>query len=273
MLNRLFKIFRPEPDLSRFAEEVAESLRNKIPGSVVEIVNRGELKLTKPNASPSSIYLDNLQTNCLQNWRNRKRIIDDFLNGLLELDPEALLPKNIIPTIKDKNWIQEVKAYVKPGDKPTDELFVSEIYNDELLIVYAVDSPKSIRYLQPKDLLEVNLHGETLRTFAIKNLQSVLPAIQMHGQSPCFSLSAGNMFEASLLLMDRVWDKKELGIEGEIVIAIPSRETLLVADTKFPESVEKMKATALEISKSAAYRLTDHCFVRRSGRFEPLVQH
>ena len=78
------------------------------------------------------------------------------------------------------------------------------------------------------------------------------------------------MFESALILMDRVWDKKELQIDGEIIVAVPSRETLLVADGNHEKAVTQIQKAAREIASSAAYRLTDKLFVRRNGRFELL---
>lgn len=79
------------------------------------------------------------------------------------------------------------------------------------------------------------------------------------------------MFESSLLLMDRVWNKEELRISGDIIVAIPSRETLLVADDNNEKALAQIRKEAKEIVASAAYRLTDTLFVRRNQSFEVLT--
>jgi uncharacterized protein YtpQ (UPF0354 family) len=76
------------------------------------------------------------------------------------------------------------------------------------------------------------------------------------------------MFEASLLLFDRVRDKQALGIEGEIVVAVPSRETLLVTDSSSAAGMARIAKAATETK--SPYTLTDKLFVRRDGMFVPL---
>lgn len=218
----------------------------------------------------SDLHLTNAYATYVNNRTQRKQIIAQFVLSIVEADVEGLLPKNVIPTIKDKAYVEEVRAQVAAKGKSPDEFFVTEEYNEELIIVYAVDSPTSIRFLNPTDLPELNLNGESLRSFAIQNLQQILPAVEAHGNPPFFQLKAGGMFESALLLFDRVWDKKELRIEGDIIVAVPSRETLLVADGSNEKAVVQIQKAASEIASSAAYRLTDKLFVRRTGHFELL---
>jgi uncharacterized protein YtpQ (UPF0354 family) len=80
-------------------------------------------------------------------------------------------------------------------------------------------------------------------------------------------LTAGGDYEASLLLLDSIWSGGEMELKGEMVVAIPTRDLLLVTGSKDPEGIEKVKRMVKEAS-SGAYRLTQKLFVYRSGRFE-----
>jgi hypothetical protein len=104
-------------------------------------------------------------------------------------------------------------------------------------------------------------------SFAFQNPQNILSPVDWHGEPPAFCLRAGNMFESSFILIDRVWDKKELGIESEILAAVPARDTLLVADSANAGAVLTIQKASAQIAGAAAYRLTDQIFVRRDGVF------
>ena len=61
------------------------------------------------------------------------------------------------------------------------------------------------------------------------------------------------------------------GITGDIIVGVPSRETLLVADGANEKAVEQLRKRAQEVFASAPYSLTEKLLVRRGSKFEVLV--
>jgi uncharacterized protein YtpQ (UPF0354 family) len=106
-----------------------------------------------------------------------------------------------------------------------------------------------------------------LRALACENLKRLLPKIERHGTGGVYMVTAGGDYEASLLLLDSIWSGGEMEVKGEVVVAIPTRDLLLVTGSKDSEGIEKVKRMVKEAS-SGAYRLTQKLFVYRSGRFE-----
>jgi uncharacterized protein YtpQ (UPF0354 family) len=272
VLNRLLNQFVRPVSAQAFTAEAADCVKALNAGAKVEIVAPLELTAKRTaDDKPLEIHLANAYALYLKQRKQRGEIIHRYVSAMLEADVEDLIPKNVIPTIKDKDYLEEISAQIQSkGGKPG-EFMVTEEYNSDLVILYAVDAPRSIRFLTPADLAELNLHGESLRSFAIGNLKKILPPVEVHGKPPFFALKAGGMFESSLILLDRVWDKKELRIEGEIAVALPARDTLLVADTSDTRAVARLRKNAAEIASAAAYRLTRKVFVRRESGFEVLA--
>jgi uncharacterized protein YtpQ (UPF0354 family) len=269
MLNKLVSAFVPPVSHEKFTSEAVAFIHSLGQNLKVEVTNPLLLKVTREDSQSSDFSLENAYLHYLNNRLSRKNIIAHFTLSLLNTDTEAtLLPKDVIPTIKDRAYLTEIRAHLASKGSNPDEFFVHEDLNEELVIVYAVDSPTSIRYLNPRDLAELNLQGESLRSFAVRNLQQIMPPVEIHGKAPFLQLKAGGMFESALLLFERVWNKKELGIMGEVIVAVPSRETLLVADGSNPKAVAQLEKAAREMSASAAYRLTPKLFVRRLDKFE-----
>jgi hypothetical protein len=270
MLNRLLNLFVRPVSPDEFTAEMAAFISSADSNRKVETVEPLYLKVAVGTEDPSEVHLRNAYLEYLRDPRKRKFFIANFANSLLQAEVDSFIPKNIIPTIKDCQFVTEVRATLNAKGKNADDFFVTEPYNDCLAIVYAVDSPKSVRFLNPADLQEVNLHGEPLRSFALENLKAMLPPVQVEGNGPVLSLKAGGMFESSLILLDRVWDKRELGIQGEIVVAIPSRETLLVTGSESGAGMMQIQKAARSIASRSGYGITERLFIRRDATFVPL---
>lgn len=263
-------VFRPVT-AEAFTEEAAQQVKGLEGDFRVEVAGPLELNVYRgAEAEPVRMQLGNAYHIYLTQRSHRKEIIQRYVQSLVSMETDTLLPKDIIPTIKDKGYVPEMRQqFAAKGGKPED-FFVEEPFNEALSVVYAVDSANSIRYLNPADLPELNLQGQTLRELAIDNLKRVLPGIEVLGDPPLFALRAGGMFESSLLLLDRVWNKEQLRIEGDILVAVPSRETVLVADGNHAEASAQIRVAAQKLAASAPYRLTDQVFIRRGAGFELL---
>ena len=137
----------------------------------------------------------------------------------------------------------------------------------DLIILYAEDSPKNIRYLGPKDLELAKIERSELKALACTNLQRLLPKIERHGTNGLYMITAGGDYEASLLLLDSIWSGGQMDIKGDIVVAIPTRDLLLVTGSRNAQGIEKVKQMVKEASTGGSYRLTQKLFVYRNGRF------
>jgi uncharacterized protein YtpQ (UPF0354 family) len=118
---------------------------------------------------------------------------------------------------------------------------VYEDFNDDLIVLYAEDSPKNIRYFSPDDLAKAQIDRKDLRNLACENLKRLLPKIEQHGASGLYMLGAGGDYEASLLLFDSIWSGLKEAVRGDVVVAIPSRDVLVVTGSEDAEGIQKMK--------------------------------
>jgi len=144
---------------------------------------------------------------------------------------------------------------------------VFEDFSPDLVVLYAEDSPKNIRYLKPKDLELAKIDRTELRALACENLQHLLPKIEQHGGNGLYILAAGGDYDASLLLLDSIWSTGQIKVLGDIVVAIPTRDLLVVTGSQDRQGIEKMKQMVKEASSGGAYRLTSKLFTYRNGKF------
>jgi uncharacterized protein YtpQ (UPF0354 family) len=253
-----------------FTRELAESLRQARTGLTVVIVRDLELKVTSPGGRDSTSFLDNAYDTYKQDPKAKTNVILRFVAaGLETIDGlrDGVDRTRIIPVIKDRPWLEETRqALVSRGAKEIPE-HVFEDFSPDLIIVYAEDSPKNIRYLTPADLEQVKIERGELRALACENLKRLLPKIERHGTNGLYMVTAGGDYEASLLLLDSMWSGGPMDVQGDIVVAIPTRDLLLVTGSQNTPGIEKVKQMVKEASSSGSYRLSPKLFVYRDGKF------
>lgn len=138
-------------------------------------------------------------------------------------------------------------------------------------MVYAIDSPKSIRYLTPAELAATKINAADLRALAVQNLLRILPKIERHGSGGSYMFTAGGDYEASLLLAESIWRDKDAAVLGDPVVAIPSRDLFVLTGSGDPAGIKRLRDMVQKTYAGSAYRLTPKLFRYRDGKFEEFV--
>ncbi len=260
----------------QFAQDYAAALKKSAPDLDVKIVHNLELRTIDKANQTNTCFLDNAYNGYKQDPARKEEVIRKYVTALLETIREKTAPidpARIVPVIKDKAYLDEIKQSLKGRGFASDKLlFVYEEYNPELLIFYAEDSPKNIRYLTTDKLTELKLTLSDLRSLAVKNLASLLPRPEIRGTNGVFIVTAGGDYDASLILLGSVWTRKELKVDGKLVLAVPSRDLLLVTGSSNKTGLAVLKKTAAKTVAEAPYRLTPRLFIYESDRFQLFEQ-
>ena len=252
-----------------FTREYLTVLRAALPVHKIEIVEPLHLRITDAKGDTSSAFLDNAYRQYEGDPESRQEIIEQHVAARVdaEAEPEPLNPANIIPVIKDRGWLESIKQSVKNsgGKEPFNQ--VVEDLNEVLVIVYAEDTPRNIRYFSGDDLAKAKVDREKLRALAVTNLRRLLPDIELHAGPVVSMITAGGTYEASLLLLDDLWAGKKLEVDGDYVVAVPSRDVLIVTGSRNEEGIAKLRELAEEIANTGSYTLTNELFIYRNGSF------
>jgi uncharacterized protein YtpQ (UPF0354 family) len=255
----------------QFTREFAESLRRANPSLKVTVVKDLELKVTLADGHESTSFLNNAYDLYKQEPKSKAEVIQKFVTANLETvvgTGEGIDRTRIVPVIKDRPWLEETRqALLSRGAKKLPEQ-VYEDFSPDLVILYAEDSPRNIRYLQSKDLQAGKIERSELRALACENLKRLLPKIERQGANGVYMFTAGGDYEASLLLLDSLWTNRQADVQGEVVVAVPTRGVLLLTGSRDPQGIEKVKQIVKETWSGGAYRLTQKLFVYRNGKFQ-----
>ena len=251
-----------------FTQQFAKALRAE--GMSVKVKGELELEVKDAAGKEMTAYLDNAYALYASDPKARKAVIQRYVRSLLDSakDQDAPLDRSrIVPVVKDRGWLAEIRKVAQErGGKPMDNIF--EDLNEDLVIVYAQDSPRNIRYLIGDNLAELGLKKNELRALAVDNLRNLLPDVELR-RGPLFSMiTAGGDYEASLLLFDDLWAGGKLEVDGDVVVAVPSRDLLLFTGSRNRPGLARLREVASKAAREASYSLTDRLFVYRNGKFE-----
>ena len=96
----------------------------------------------------------------------------------------------------------------------------------------------------------------------------IIPKIERHGDAGIYMVLAGGDYEASLLAVDSLWNHERFDVDGDIVVAIPNRDVLLITGSNNTAGIDKLRETALKSRETGSYPLTSELFVFRNGKFD-----
>ena len=249
-----------------FTDEFARALTRARPSANVSVA--GDLKLT---IKETDGLVRNIQlSNAYNEYKLDPQRFDDLVGNFAAIfwqpadEAAAGLDRTrIIPVIKDRQWLDELHNTLKA--KGVAQQHLADRFNDELVIVYAQDDPNRMRYLTTQE--DFGLSREELRSLAVANLKRVLPKIEMGRVGDVALMSAGGNYEASLLLIDDIWSSGQIQVNGDIVVAIPTRDALLVTGSRSRSGLKLVRELTAKFKAQGPYELTDTLFRYRDGRF------
>ncbi|HKB59933.1 MAG TPA: DUF1444 family protein [Gallionellaceae bacterium] len=254
----------------QFTKAVSHAISKTVPHVRVEIIRPLQLKVVAQDSRETTCFLDNAFASYQQAPNDKDEVIKKCVASYVEIlnEQPGIDPTRVIPVIKDRGWLNEIaQSALETGAKEPPK-YIHESLNQDLIVVYAEDTETNIKYLTPDELNETGIERRQLRKEAQANLERILPAIEKHGGDGVFMLTAGGDYEASLLLLDFVWTKENLPVKGDFIIAIPTRDLLLITGSNDQAGIEKVMKLSKEAYANGAYRLTPELFVFRSGHLE-----
>jgi uncharacterized protein YtpQ (UPF0354 family) len=174
----------------------------------------------------------------------------------------------IVPIIKPREYLEETRMEAEKMGVTKEIDGVYEKYNDQLIIVYAEDTDSDIRYLTQDDLKSLSLNFSSIKELAIKNLDELLTSIKRKDGGGSYMLVAGGNYEASIILLTNFLTKENFSVDGDIVVAIPNRDMLLITGSDNKAGISRIKELATNTYKSGNYRLSNYLYKWNGNIFE-----
>lgn len=169
----------------------------------------------------------------------------------------------IIPVVKTRKWLDDIHEEARARGSPQEQL--AERFSHDLVVAYAEDSARTFRYLTTREYAG---NRAELRTLAVTNLLRVLPDLEVRIFNPHVTIvSVGDDYTSSLLLLGDVWTSGRIKVKGDIVVAIPARDVILVTGSR-SGTLKNFRAAVEDLHAKSPHALSNALFVYRDNRFK-----
>lgn len=236
-------------------------IKKRLPQAELEETGPMQLRVSGPGLSESTVFLENLYRQIsILDPAEAESLIEQHVQSVIsatERLADTIRREQIIPMIKDQGYLDHV------GDVQ----LVKEHLVADLWIVYAIDLPTRIMTLSPDRMEELALQPGELRALALANLATLLPPVETHDDETWMLITAGSDYTASVLLLDEVWDQLAEEVEGDLVVAAPTRDVLLATGSASMEGIRAVRAKAIELEQGGSYAISQTLLRRRAGRW------
>ncbi len=254
----------------------AERLRTALPQAKVEVKGDLEVRWRVPGGPEHTAHLDNAWKELQGDPARQEAVLERLVGLATEVAASGgrkVQAGRIVPVVKDAGWLEETRRALREGGAK-DVSAVGEVredYNGALTILYAEDSERGIGYLTAAELKATGLARKDLRALAVRNLRGLLPPVDLQGSDGLYMITAGGDYEASLILFEELWNGPSIApkVKGEIVVALPARDVVLVTGSEDEAGLRKVREVAARVLREGSYTLTEQLFVWRGGRFVP----
>jgi uncharacterized protein YtpQ (UPF0354 family) len=260
---------RAEPlDPDAFTTAFAKAAAAAIPTAKVTVTGHLQTDTRSAKGETTTSDLRNAYSRYVEHPQALDEIIQQYVGVLADsvrlADAPAPDRSRIVPVFKPLQWLEGLRQERKTQNVQRAPEPLTEPYNAELTIVYAEDLPSSVRFLTTRD--DVGDPAK-LHNLALANLHRLVPKIEMRAGADGISLvSAGGQYESSLLLADNIWSGGQIKVDGDIVVAVPAKDALLVTGSGNQTGLKRLRAIAAELA-ARPYGLTKALFVYRDGKF------
>ena len=169
---------------------------------------------------------------------DRERLLADFATSMVDsarlVDSGTPVPvlDQLVALIKSAAWLDRASAVAVPRRHLVADLNV----------VYAFDRPNVTSYASAAQLERLAVPLDRIHEIAINNLRSRLPReIPTRGDGKSFLLMVGGNYEASLVLVDEVWERLAASVLGDAIVCVLARDLCLVTGSRTPGGIESLR--------------------------------
>lgn len=268
-----------EEEFTRYYLKEAQATLKDVTLSIVRPL---QLKSKDAAGGEGTTFLTNAYTQYIHNPEALQSIVANQL-ATAQTQKASMAIKDvgaIFAVIKPADYLENAKrqmaaAGVKPGELP----LVYEKLNDDLYVFYVFDSPTGMRMVTGKDMADDRLELPAMRGIAVRNMTQYFDKkgvrfnrLKTEGSAKIYLVSLDENYEASILLLDKFWDKRNFDVAGEMVAFFPARNMVLVTGADDREGLRLAAYAAGRGYKELGYAISPRPYVRQAGewkRFAP----
>jgi uncharacterized protein YtpQ (UPF0354 family) len=257
-------------DQDRKTEEVLEQLRRgshgrdsiallavklielRNPDASAQCTSESEIKIISPTGESHSMFLQNLWSECEKSPEEQAEIVDRYVRVLGSLGSERseVSTKNVTVLVRDIEYYNLVV-------KEDRDLVTDHILGD-LWAILGVDLPESIETLSTKRFTSLGFEKKELFKLAIENVERMLGQMEFSPYGECFTLGCEAIdYASTTLLLNYVWEQAEHLIDGDLIVAVPARDTVLFTGSANAKGLQEIREAAKSVVTTGHHVITE----------------
>ena len=177
------------------------------------------------------------------------------------------LRKRSMPYLRLSLPEEELQVIVTAGSAP-----VLRDLGNGLLVAYVLDAGDHLQYLQLRHLEDSGMNESELHEHAVYNLAAVAnEKLRVESHDRVFAAFLDGNFEATLILIDDLWDKRlARTISDGFVAAVPARDIMAFCDATSSEGIAQLRQVVARANVGGDHLLTSILYRRQGQKW---IQH
>jgi uncharacterized protein YtpQ (UPF0354 family) len=150
---------------------------------------------------------------------------------------------------------------------------VSRPLAEDMAVFYLVDLGNVYKYVTNWQLADEGVTPAELHEIAIRNLTQLIIErdMKVDQYQDIFAVMMGGDFEASVLLLDQLWDDIfRQFVDGDYAIAVPARDYLAFCDSSSKKGIQQLRQLIRSVPPDADHLISDRIYIRSEGSLTPL---
>jgi uncharacterized protein YtpQ (UPF0354 family) len=229
-----------------FTEYVAAELRRELKDVAVAV--KGPLTLALGNGNMQA-NLDRIFTYCRNNVKGCERELAVYVKGVVETVRDQRAP----PSKEAVRILVRTRGYAESSPEMKEDLQPRALAGG-LVMLPAIDLPRTIRLLTKKDNEELGLSTDEVFTLGVANLRARLtPLMQVAtvAQPGQIGHLSGDTYHSSRLALHESWSPLAKAQGGKLIVAAPATDTVLYVGEDTPPAIRALRTLAQKVMQGA----------------------
>ncbi|MBA3927833.1 DUF1444 domain-containing protein [Listeria rustica] len=179
-----------------------------------------------------------------------------------KMDIQASLP-NVYPVIRATSFPQKTKD---------GKALLTEQHTAETAIFYVVDVGASYRFIEEESLENTGVTVDDVRLAAFANLRTRVTTTKKDSVSgnDYYFVRTNDGYDASRILNEPFLEEMRARIEGEMVLAVPHQDVLIIADIRNNTGYDVLAHMTMQFFADGLAPITSLPLVYNDGKLEPI---
>jgi len=196
--------------------------------------------------------------------------VDELVNHLNE--SLTLMRKEYNLTGMEKNIFPVIRSTSFPTETKAGKSLVTKDHTAETRIFFAIDLGKSYKLIDRDVLDKEGWNEEQLLETALFNVRSLENPFKKDtvAENDFYFIATQDGYDASRILNDSFLEKMAENCEGDVAIAVPHQDVLIIADVKNDTGYDILAQMTMKFFAEGRIPITSLSFIYEDKHLEPI---